>query len=337
MERKTYGSIVEKYGNKEGEVNISFGLRPSGTIHLGNMMTMALAAGLARDIGPHRTNLNVTICDLDLPDGCDWDTRKYGFVKHYRNIPGSEDGEYSMAEHATNDIKGFLGSLEKVVHARYEFRTLTDIQRDERFREGVKRILDNPDAMKFILPKLPKNSVLVYPLCERCDTSYSGNRKGKKITYENGVIHSFCTNPDCSVDEYDMDVTDTSQDLAVHLFIDPLRDAVMEPFADVHVFGGDYAVEHGANKVPKFEKIARLIDMAASGAKVPDLFIGPTIYAKDGNKMSKSLVNGLDFTHLRNFLGEEEYPARILDFTMSLVKEGYNHVDYATVSERLLS
>lgn len=328
-------SLVEKYGSGEKEVNISIGLRPSGMIHLGNMMALALAQGVARKVGPHYTQINVTICDLDLPSQGDWDIQRTGYVKHYRDLPDKNGSCHSsMSDHATEQVSLFLQSLNQEVSIRHTFRTLTEVQRHSSFREGLKRILDDPDIMPMIIPNIPKGGALVYPLCANCGTSYKSNRKGKYTKYENGIIHTFCNNPECSVEEYDMNVLDTSQDLAVHLFIDPLRDAVMEPFADIHVFGGDYNELHGPNKISKIKKILHVMQVAGQGLRQPDIFLGPTVYARDGSKMSKSRSNGLDINHLKKYFGED-YARRIFDFTMNVVERGYKNIDYTHVTESL--
>lgn len=336
MSRPTLTSLAEKYGEGSDPVSISFGFRPSGTIHLGNMMTMALAAGLAERIGPHRAGLNVTVCDLDLPDSSDWSVHTHGFAKHYRDLPSPNGGAKSMSEFTTAQVEKFLRSLQSYTGVPYQLKTLTDVQREPAFRQGLKRVLDNPESMALINPDMKDNSVLVFPLCPECDTSYTGTAKGKKNTYRDGKVHTYCTNPGCKIEEYEVDVLDTARDLSVHMFIDPLRDAVVKPFADVHVFGGDYLDNHGSNNMPKADKISRIIQIAAAeGVKVPDILVGPTIYARDGAKMSKRTTNGLDMNSLSRYLGEN-YPEEVLKFTMAFVGKGHNHIEYPLVAEHLI-
>lgn len=335
MARKGLTALIEDYCNSENEVNIAFGIRPSGKIHLGNMMTMALAVGLSRDIGPHLTRLNITTCDLDLPDPVEWNTSKKGFARHYKDLPGPNGNDESMAQYATNNVTEFLKVLSESGRLQYSIRTLTEVQREPDFREGLKRVLDDPESMKTLMPHHLKQGVLVYPLCRKCGTSYTGTQKGKANTYEDGTIHTFCTNPDCDVEDYDVDVLDSSIDLAVHLFIDPLRDAVVRPYANIHVFGGDYLADHGTNKIPKINKIEKIMEIASKGQRVPDFLIGPTVYSREGPKMSKTKDNGLNITHLRSHLGEQ-YPEKVLDFTLGVVRGGYNHIDYAKIHKELL-
>ena len=335
MEKASTRYLIEKFGSEEGEVNVSFGLRPSGTIHLGNMMTMGLAAGLSREIGPHRTSLNITICDLDLPDSTDWSIHKNGYAKHYRDLGDTEGCHNTVAEHTRESIGDFMRALGRTSHIDYRLLSLSDIQRDSKYREGLKRILDTPEAIHLINPELPEETVPVYPLCPECKGSYTGAQKSKRNVYREGRIFTFCTNAECAIEEFDVDVLDTARDLSVHLFIDPIRDAVMEPHANIHVFGGDYSEEHSLNKIPKFEKILRLMGIAAPNQHLPYVLIGPTIYSRDGSKMSKSRNNGLNTRQLKDYLGED-YPERVLEFTMGLVNQGYHHVDYGLVNDNLL-
>jgi tryptophanyl-tRNA synthetase len=328
--------LVDRHGQAGTEVNISLGVRPSGTVHLGNLITLALAQGLARKIGPHQSKINLTICDLDLPEGLDWKTIREGYAKHYRDLPDPTKCHRTLSEHSTAEITDFYDSLAKDVNVPVEIRKLSEIQRDPLFREGIKRVLETPGLVSFLIPHLAPGTVPVYPLCPECKGSYTGSVKGKRNSYENGRISTFCNNDECSVKDFDVDIMDPSIDLSVHMFIDPLRDSLLQPYADIHVFGGDYNEQHGANKLSKIEKILRVMNVASNGERVPDVLIGPTIYARDGKKMSKSCANGLDVKRLRDFLGPEEYAGKILKFTMDLVGEGYNNIDYPQVVEKLL-
>lgn len=337
MERETLESLGQSYSRAGKSVNVGFGLRPSGVIHLGNMMTMSLAGLLGNRIGSHLANLNLTICDLDLPDVKDWDAKTCGYVKHYRDIPDSAGCHQTVYDHAMVDIKDFVAGLEGIVQTPISIRRLTDVHRDPAFREGLKRVLDDPKMMQLIMPQIKDDATLVYPLCPECGTSYTGTEKGKVNKYDRqtGVISTFCTNQACPVQDYKVDVLDTSKDIAVHLFIDMLRDASVPPILDVHVFGGDYLDLHGQNRIPKFEKIRRLISASTHGTITPDILVGPTVFSSEGDKMSKSLSNGLDIGQLRKYFGND-YVRKVFDFTKSMVERGFKVIDYSLVREELL-
>ena len=78
--------FIGKYfpGNKE--VNIAYGLRPSGIVHLGNLFTLALASEIVNRTGPHISKLTLSILDLDLPANQDWDFTSKKYVKHYYSL-----------------------------------------------------------------------------------------------------------------------------------------------------------------------------------------------------------------------------------------------------------
>jgi len=336
MIRNSILQLADKLGQYGREINISLGVRPSGTIHLGNLMTLALAQGLGREIGPHQSKINLTICDLDLPEGLDWKTIKKGYAKHYRDLPDPNHCHRTLSDHSTEDIKDFYDLLTTETRVPFEIKKLSDIQRNAKFREGLKKVLDSPELIKLLVPHLPDGAVPVYPLCPQCKGSYTGSVKGRQNIYVNGMIYTTCNNDECSVHDFQVDVLDTHKDLSVHMLIDPLRDALVFPYADVHVFGGDYNEPHGANKLSKIEKILKVMEVASGGERIPVILIGPTIYARDGKKMSKSQANGLDVATLRGFLGEQKYAGEILRFTTDLVARGYNNIDYPQVVEKLL-
>lgn len=339
MELKNVNSLevlIRKHGHGSQDKNISFGIRPSGMIHLGNMVTMALAAGFTNRVGSHRSKLNITVCDLDIPDEKDWNTRGNGFVRHYKDLPDPSGAYSSLSDRSFADVGEFLEQANKMFRVPFDIKPLSEVQRDPNFRIGLKRVLENDILTDLIMPNRPSDTVDVYPLCQNCGTSYTSTEKGKSITYCEGIIHTYCSNPECDVEDYSVDVLNTDKDLAVHFFIDPLRDSVVEPYADVHVFGGDYVSEHGENRVPKINKISEIVRNASGLGISPDFLLGPVIYAREGGKMSKRLNNGLDLNHLKSTFGTD-YVKRIIDFTMGIVSEGYNHIDYPVIESRLLS
>lgn len=346
MNQKNFSQLSSEYSDKGEEVNIAVGLRPSGVIHLANMATMSLAGIVGRDIGAHLSRVNLTVCDLDLPDAKDWSLREHGYVKYFGSLPDKDSNYGSLLEKSLSGINEFSKGLSRHLEIPYVIRKLSDIQKDPGFREGLKRVLETEGIMQYILRKIPKGNVLVFPLCDKCETSSPSSE------YKDGNLITECTNPDCVVGRYEVDVLDTDRSLAVHFFIDPLRDKTVKPYADIHIFGGDYRDSHdvgprpndesfglwgnnGVTKISKIEKIAKIIDIASEGKK-PDILIGPTFFASDGTKMSKRKNNGLSLKHLTTYFGDDS-PKRISDFMAYIIKEGITVLDYRVVEEKLLS
>jgi hypothetical protein len=316
-------------GNKE--VNLAFGLRPSGILHLGNLFTLALASEIVNKTGPHISNLTLAILDLERPDNRDWDSTSNKYVKHYRDLPC--EGYFSFAERTKIQLEDFMERLNKEMTVPFSLKTLSELQRDSRYRKGLKNILENEESTKLITDASNGKKIEVYPLCKSCGTSYTNTIRGKTNKYKNGVISTTCLNPSCDVEDYEVNVLDSSFDISVHPLMGALRDLSC-PVADAHVYGGDYFYPHGETREPRIEKIRKIMNMADSKKNL-DFIVGPTIFAKGREKMSKSLHNGVDYNRLKRLFGED-YVKRILEFTRNVIEKEYSVVDFAVVQENLL-
>src|SRR3989344_663607 len=123
----SYEDAVRKYSDRGTNVNIAVGLRPSGVIHIGNMSALTLAAMLARDVGPHISRVNVTICDSDLPDYSDWNVKRSRVVRYFRDIPDRDGCHRSLLDHANEGIGEFVGGLERSLGIGIEVQHLFDV------------------------------------------------------------------------------------------------------------------------------------------------------------------------------------------------------------------
>lgn len=326
-----FKDFIRKYVEGEKEVNIAYGLRPSGIVHLGNLFTLVLASAITNKIGPHISNLNLSILDLDLPANRDWDFTSKKYVKHYRDLPCEYYGNFTKRTQV--QVEEFMEKLNKEIKVPFKMHFLSDLQRDSRYRKGLKRILESEEAKKIINPSSKSERIEVYPLCRECGTSYTNTVRGKINTYEEGYIHSHCVNPDCSVDEYSMNIMDTNYDVGVSTLMGALRDLSC-PVADAHVYGGDYSFPHGETKESKVSKIRKMMEIA-DPKKSLDFLVGPTIYS-GREKMSKSLHNGVDFNNLKRLFGED-YVKRIYGFAHDLLEKDYTVIDYGVVKDKLLN
>jgi lysyl-tRNA synthetase class I len=307
----------------EGYTDVAVGLRPSGIIHLGNMATISLAGLLAREIGPHISKVNTTICDLDLPDMKDWNVSEKGHVRYFRDLPDKHRCHENMLQHALEGIKDFTERLSTELEVKFNINLLSDIQRTESFRNALRKVLDSPKLMQFLLPRAPSDAVLVYPLCPNCGTGSNV----PTIYKGGGLLQTVCSNVDCPTKEYSMNIDDCSKDLAVHYFIDPMRDRAISPKSAVHIFGGDYRESHAGGE-SKIEKILKVMEIATG--ETSEILIGPVFYARDGGKMSKSKENGLTMENLRRHFGET-YTRRVLELMKQIISKGFKNVDYKIV------
>ena len=325
-----FSSLIHKYGDRGTPLSIAVGLRPSGVIHLGNMATLGLSGVLAKKVGPHLAKVNVTICDLDLPDVKDWNAKDNHYVKYFKDLPARDGQPGSMLDRASANISELIGGLEGVLQVQFTTQKLSDVQRKEGFRAGLKRVLDQKGLMQYILAKVPEGHALVFPLCPECSTSNPHFPR-----YDSGKLITACNNPSCDIkgQTYEMNVMDCSRDLAVHFFIDPLRDKTVPPYSEVHVFGGDYREAHNSEDATKVEKIIKISKIAGQGA-VPDMLIGPMFYARDGTKMSKSKHNGLDIEVLKSHFGGDS-AKRIVHLIEYIIKDDLKNVDYSIVDKVL--
>ena len=218
-------------------------------------------------------------------------------------------------------IQDYISSLEKVLEVDFNIRMFSDLQRKGEFREGLKRILDDKELIRSLDTRIRGDQVPVYPLCQ-CHTSDS-----YRAEYRDNTLHARCKNPDCDVDDFSMDIYDLSKDLAVHLFFLILRDKVVRPYADIHVYGGDYKIQNDG----RGETIATKVDCVAKAASGPvsENLFGPYFMCVKGKKMGKSESNGITMDKLRDSLGEN-YAGRIVDFVKHIAQQGIERVDYSS-------
>jgi len=318
--------VIAKYASRKAPSNVAIGIRPSGVIHFGNMSTMGLAGYIASEIGPHLSQLNLNISDLDMPNKKDWSVDENGYMRYSGSLPDKQGCHDSLLSHARKGIDSFVKGLEGELGFQTNVELLSDIQRKEGFREGLKRVLD-ARLTRELNSWVSSKKALVYPLCSECHTSSS-----LPSGYHEGILRTSCTNPSCDQEAYEVDVLDLDFDLAVHHFIDPLRDRLVEPYSSIHVFGGDYLVESGGSS--KLDKIVKVMEVAGEG-DIPEIVVGPTFYGADGYMMSKGRENGLTMDMLSEYFRTEDLAKRVLDVTRWIGAQGIKNVDVSIVKDRL--
>lgn len=326
-----FHDIVEIYGVSGEDTNIAVGLRPSGRIHLGNMATLGLAGYLGKHIGPHFSKIQVTLCDLELPDFRDRrDNRK--FVRYYDSLPDPK-GEYkSLLEASTVQLVEFFDAMGSYFGVPINMRLLSDIQREPKFRRGLKKLLDDSESMTIVYPGASARKAFVFPLCPDCKTS---SNKTSPYNKDTGILKTNCKNSQCKQDAFSVDILDTSKDLAMHNFIDPLRDCWVDHKPQIHVFGGDYRSGYWGSPMPQIERIVEIMERSG-GCVAPDILLGPTFFASNGYKMSKGKDNGLTLDILKRHFGDETFP-KIFDLVEKITNKNMKVVDYSFIEDTLFS
>ncbi|NOQ37479.1 hypothetical protein GQ472_01195 [archaeon] len=311
-----FNDCLDNLDSYEKTININVGLRPSGKLHIGNFATLLLSFMLSDTINSNGKDsmLRLTICDLDLPY-LEEDGSPDNCIINYRDMPDEEGCHDSFSLHVSDNVEKTVRLVQGCgLNFNYEINFFSELQKELGYRVGLKKLLDKNMDVKMIYngdrPRKSKSDkTLVYPLCPECRTS---SKSSSRYDSERGVLSMECLNAMCDVDSFEFDVYDTEYDIAVHFFLNAIRDIMIEPFADVHVLGGDYASIHGGNRIRGVEKVKSLMELM--GAGTPDYLVGPLLMGNNGQKMGKSIGNGLNFFELIEDQGDDII-YKMIDFT----------------------
>jgi len=129
--------------NLEGD-KVAVGFRPSGELHVGNLLTIGYAAVVADRLD---LELDLMCCDTD------WSAHIH---EHHRSENSDVlklffqreclCGEHSnIAEHRVDEIRPFLRGLEKELGIEIDPEYLTDLEGDEEYMDALKEVLANID------------------------------------------------------------------------------------------------------------------------------------------------------------------------------------------------
>ncbi len=272
-----------------GFEKISLGLKPSGTLHLGNAITFVQAV-LSMQNNPAST-LDVQVMDLDFDL-----QRGHGhggdYVAFYnkRDWMGCHDlVKYHTQEHtaeAFGEIADYLG----IERSRINVSQFSDMTGDSRFQDMLSYLFGTQSGTELLrrslLSKGARPESMLSPICDDC--SHSSTRRPNLQVTEKGIeLQTACYNTACAVDEYSVLLKDHASTNLFYL-VDPIRDLVPDAngkTTDVHLFGGDYAAPYGTSKKIKADRVAEL--MGGLSDNVPTVYIGP-IVVFDGEKIGKS-------------------------------------------------
>ncbi|MFB6145911.1 MAG: hypothetical protein ABEJ99_05410 [Candidatus Nanohaloarchaea archaeon] len=280
----------------EGD-RVAVGYRPSGELHVGNLLSIAYAATVASQLG---LTLDLMNCDTDWSAHIHSQTKpgESNVMKLFfnRECPCGEHD--NLAEHRAEEIEPFLEGLEEELDIEIERGFLSDLHGDEDYLEALRDILNKMDSFNEIFEGGFRRRY-ESPVVNVCDCGYS-HAKGAPYSEETDELVSSCRNPDC--DEA-FAASPLRDEIGVYYLVDPVRDVSRN--VAVHVFGGDYRSaekEQTTSKVWKVREITRL----ATGEN-PYYFLAPMIADKEGKPLSKSKGTGTKVSEigdLRDKAGE---------------------------------
>lgn len=268
----------------EGQ-RVAVGFRPSGELHVGNLLSVTYAAVIAERLG---LELDLMCCDTDWsahihehhkPE--ESDVMKLFFQ---RDCSCEDNTHENIAEHRVDEIKPFLEGLEEELGIEIDPGYLTGLEGDQDYMEALRNVLTNMEAFDEVFGggfRRRYNSPVVN-VCTDCGFSHS---KGAAYSRDTDELVFSCRNLDCGKG---FAAGNLSEKIGVYYLVDPVRDPGRN--VAVHVFGGDYRNAEKEMKTSKIEKVAKITELA--NGETPVYFLAPMIADRDGKPLSKSKGTG---------------------------------------------
>jgi lysyl-tRNA synthetase class I len=261
---------------------VAVGFRPSGSLHVGNLVTIAYAAVLADELG---LDLDLMVCDTDwsahihehhLPD-----ENRVMKLFFQRDCPCGEHSD--VAEHRLDEISEFLKVLKEET-VDFEPGFLSDYE-DDSYDEALRNLLNSMDGFDEIFGGGFRRRYRspVAAVCPECGFS---DAKGSSYSSETDMLVSACRNPECEAGFMETPLSEPGK--GVYYLVDPIRDPGRD--VAVHVFGGDYRDAEKEMKTPKIEKVEKITELACG--ETPEYFLAPIITDEGGQPLSKSHGTG---------------------------------------------
>lgn len=280
---------------------VEVGFRPSGELHVGNLLTIAYSAVIADKLG---LKLEVACCDTDwsahihqnhLPE-------ENRVMKLFFNRDCPCDQHDNIAEHRMDELEPFLEGLD----VDYETVFLSEID-DEGYVTALRTVLENVKEFDGFFGGgfRRRYTSPVTPVCE-CGFSHA---KGGSYSSADSVVAG-CWNPDC--DRGFME-SPLDGEIGVYYLVDPVRDPSRN--VAVHVFGGDYRDAEKGQKTSKIEKVRKITSMVGEN---PEYFLAPVISDSEGKPLSKSRGNGKTSSDIDDL---ESYAARLFSNIEKWIEE----------------
>lgn len=264
---------------------IEVGFRPSGELHLGNLVSITAAGLLAAS--EDRT-LQVTCCDTD------WDAHTHQLVeeqnsrtmRHYFSREDPDGCHDSLAKHRSAMARPYIEAIGTALDISIEYRFMSDLQKEQGFRDALARLLERMDAFDAVWDGGFRRR-WVSPVSPVCDCGF-GPAKGASYGADSRTLTFPCWHDDCS-DGFHEARLDADNELGIYYLVDPIRDTANRDTA-IHVFGGDYRKAEKGQKTTKLHKVASITEIA--NGETPTYWTAPLIVDTDGKPLSKSKGTG---------------------------------------------
>ena len=289
--------------------NVAVGFRPSGELHVGNLVTIGYAAVIADKLD---LELDLMCCDTD------WSAHIH---EHHR--PENSDvmklfferdcpcGDHeSIAEHRVDEIKPFLKGLEKELGMDINPGYLSDLEGDQGYMEALRNVLTDMKSFDEVFGGgfRRRYDSPVVNVCPSCGFSHS---KGAAYSEKTDELVFACRNPKC---EKGFAAGNLSDKIGVYYLLDPVRDPSRN--VAIHVFGGDYRDASKGMKTSKIEKVAKITELA--NGVTPEYFLAPMIADNEGKPLSKSKNTGKTTSEINDL---ERYGQQVVVKIRKWIKE----------------
>ena len=272
----------------EGEI-VAVGFRPSGELHLGNLLTITYSAVIADKLGK---TLEVTCCDTDwsahIHENHRPENNRVMKLFHQRECPCGEHD--NIAEHRVDDVMSLIDGLREKVDVDIQVQFMSEIE-NEQYIQALRNVLNSMQEFDEVFGGGFRRRYRS-PVANVCECGFS-HAKGAVYSSETDELVGSCWNPDC---EKTFNSSDLNEIKGVYYLVDPVRDPSRD--TAVHVFGGDYRDAVKEQKTSKLTKVGRITHLATG--KTPEYFVAPLIVDEDGDPLSKSLDTGRRTSEVRD-------------------------------------
>lgn len=273
---------------------MAVGFRPSGELHLGNLLTITYAAVLADRLD---LELDLMCCDTDWSAHLKQNHRNDDpkTMKLFLQRDCSCNGHRNVAEHRMEQVEPFVEAVEESLEVEVETGFLTDLKGDEGYMDALRNVLDNMHELDSFFGGVFSSRYRspVVNVCEECGFSHS---KGAVYSEDTDELVFECRNSDC--DNW-FAASSIKDEIGVYYLVDPVRDPSRD--VAVHVFGGDYRDAEKGQKTSKLEKVAKITELA--NGETPEYFVAPMISDEDGKPLSKSKGTGMTVSEIDDLEG----------------------------------